>query len=170
MVEPVRVYLGLGSNQDRPLEQLARAVRELEKVVAIDTVSSVYLTEPVGFSDQPDFMNVVVSGTTVCSPEALLDEAQRVEEHMGRVRTFRNAPRVIDVDVLAFGEIVAESPRLTLPHPGVATRGFVLHPLAEIAPGWRHPVTGETPRELLARAGGTERVERVGALPPYDAR
>lgn len=170
MVKPVRVLLGLGANQRRPLEQLARAVAELSAVVEVEAVSSVYRTEPVGYADQPDFFNVVVLGTTGVSPEGLLDAAQAIEERMGRVRSFRNAPRLIDVDVLAYGERVMSTPRLTLPHPGIPTRGFVLHPLAEIAPEWRHPVTGETPPEMLARAGVTERVERVGPLAAGGAR
>jgi 2-amino-4-hydroxy-6-hydroxymethyldihydropteridine diphosphokinase len=83
---------------------------------------------------------------------------------MGRERSFANAPRLIDVDLLAYGERVMHSDALTLPHPGIAHRGFVLHPLAEVAPEWVHPTLGLTARELLSAAPSLERVERVGAL------
>jgi 2-amino-4-hydroxy-6-hydroxymethyldihydropteridine diphosphokinase len=80
---------------------------------------------------------------------------------MGRRRTFRNAPRVIDIDILAYGDEVIRGERLTVPHPGIAHRGFVLHPLAEVAPGWRHPESGQTAREMLSAAASLERVEKI---------
>ena len=159
------VFLGLGANVGEPLAQLADAVGRLRAVVEIDAVSSVYRTEPVGYADQPDFFNLVVRGRSDLPPEVLLDRILDVERAMGRARTFRNAPRVIDIDLLAYGGVVLDTPRLTLPHPGIPARGFVLHPLAEIAPGWRHPVTGKTARELLESAPHLERVERHGPLP-----
>jgi 2-amino-4-hydroxy-6-hydroxymethyldihydropteridine diphosphokinase len=89
-----------------------------------------------------------------------------VEGALGRVRTFADAPRTIDIDLLAFGTRVMEVPGLTLPHPRLHQRGFVLHPLAEIAPEWRHPVLGQTARELLSSGAARERVERLGPLYP----
>jgi 2-amino-4-hydroxy-6-hydroxymethyldihydropteridine diphosphokinase len=162
-----RVILGLGANVGRPLEQLAEAVAALRAFVHVHAVSSVYRTEPVGFGDQPDFLNVVVAGGTALEPEALLDATQGVEAAMGRVRTFANAPRPIDVDLLAYGDREVATSRLTLPHPGIAKRGFVLYPLAEVAPAWVHPVLRQTARELLRLAGPLERVERLGALPSF---
>jgi 2-amino-4-hydroxy-6-hydroxymethyldihydropteridine diphosphokinase len=128
-------------------------------------VSSVYRTEPVGYAEQPDFHNLVVRGRTGLGAEEVLERILGVEREMGRERTFRNAPRRIDVDLLAYGDQILDTPSLTLPHPGIPARGFVLHPLAEVAPGWRHPVLGKTARELLESAPALERVERLGPLP-----
>lgn len=160
------VLLGLGANVGDPPRQLAAAVDALRGFVADVEVSSVYRTEPVGFAEQPDFHNLVARGWTRLDPEALLDRVLEVEREMGRERTFRNAPRVIDIDLLAYGDEIVDTPRLVLPHPGIPTRGFVLHPLTEIAPGWRHPALGKTARELLDAASMLERVERIGPLVP----
>jgi 2-amino-4-hydroxy-6-hydroxymethyldihydropteridine diphosphokinase len=126
----------------------------------------VYRSEPVGHREQPDFFNAVVRGRTELEPGALLARLHAVEEAMGRRRSFRNAPRVIDLDLLACGDRVVDTPELLLPHPRLAERAFVLVPLAEVAPEWRHPLLGRTARELLAVAGALERIERWGRLPP----
>lgn len=158
------VIFGLGANLGRPRRQLAAAVEMLGETVEIDRVSSVYRTEPVGFEAQPDFYNIVVQGRSELSPEQLLSEALRIEEELGRVRTFPNAPRIVDVDVLDRGGSTYHSPDLTLPHPRLHERSFVLVPLAEIAPHWRHPGLGLTASELLARLSHIGRIERVGPL------
>ena len=158
---PTDVLLALGANLGDPRRQLARAVAALRGFVTDLRESSVYRTEPVGYADQPDFYNQVVGGTTALTAEEVLDRILAVEREMGRERTFRNAPRVIDIDLLACGDAVIETPRLVLPHPGIPTRGFVLHPLAEVAPDWVHPVLRRTARELLSAAPPLERVERV---------
>lgn len=159
------VLLGLGANLGDPVAQLAQAVQALWAVVRIDGVSSVYRSEPVGYAQQPDFYNVVVRGRTGLEPRALLAAAQGVEEALGRRRSFANAPRTLDIDLLACGDLVMRTDALVLPHPRLHLRGFVLHPLAEVAPEWRHPVLLRTARELLSTADALERVERVGALP-----
>lgn len=160
----VDVLLGLGANLGDPAAQLARAVDLLRGYVDVDRVSDVYRSQPVGHADQPDFLNVVVAGRTRLDPAELLAAAQAVEERVGRRATFRNGPRVIDVDVLAYGDRVMRTQALTLPHPRLHLRGFVLHPLAEVAPEWRHPVLGGTAEEMIAAAAGLERVERVEPL------
>jgi 2-amino-4-hydroxy-6-hydroxymethyldihydropteridine diphosphokinase len=158
------VLLGLGANVGDPLGQLARAVEALRTILDDVAVSSVYRTAPVGYDDQPDFYNLVVRGTTTLPPDELLARILEVERSLGRERTFRNAPRTIDVDILAYGDRVIGTPSLTIPHPGIPNRGFVLHPLAEVAPGWRHPALHQTARELLDQASDLERVERIGRL------
>jgi 2-amino-4-hydroxy-6-hydroxymethyldihydropteridine diphosphokinase len=163
------VLLGLGANLGDPVAQLRKAVEALAPAVRIDGVSSVYRTEPVGYADQPDFYNLVVRGSTALAPLELLAAAQGVEEALGRRRSFPNAPRTIDVDLLAYGDRVMRTEALTLPHPRLHLRGFVLHPLAEVAPEWRHPVLLRTARELLSSLDAPERVERVGALPAAGA-
>jgi 2-amino-4-hydroxy-6-hydroxymethyldihydropteridine diphosphokinase len=157
------VLLGLGANLGDPLAQLRRAVDALREILSDVRVSSVYRTEPVGHRDQPDFHNLVVRGMTELSADELLARILDIEREMGRRRTFRNAPRVMDVDLLAYGNEVRDTPGLVLPHPRMAERGFVLHPLAEVAPEWRHPTFAQTARELLS-AGRFERVERLGPL------
>jgi 2-amino-4-hydroxy-6-hydroxymethyldihydropteridine diphosphokinase len=163
------VLLGLGANEGDPVAQLGKAVEALSRVVRIGAVSSVYRSAPVGFAAQPDFYNVVVRGWTALEPLALLRAAQGVEAALGRRRTFRDAPRPIDVDLLAYGDRVMRTDDLMLPHPRLHLRGFVLHPLVEVAPEWPHPVLLKTARELLSTAAALERVERVGPLPGFGA-
>ncbi|HET7460621.1 MAG TPA: 2-amino-4-hydroxy-6-hydroxymethyldihydropteridine diphosphokinase [Longimicrobium sp.] len=155
------VLLGLGANVGDPLAQLARAIEGLGAFVAGLRTSSIYRTEPVGHRDQPDFYNLVARGATMLAPLELLARILELEREIGRERTFRNAPRVIDIDVLDYAGRVSRDPRLLLPHPGIPSRGFVLHPLAEVAPEWVHPVLGQTARELLSAAHDIERVERL---------
>lgn len=133
----------------------------------MERVSSLYRSEPVGNPDQPDFLNLVVAGRTALAAPALLAALLAVEAALGRQRPFPGAPRTLDIDLLAYGSEVRASPELVLPHPRLHLRGFVLHPLAEVAAEWRHPVLGRTARELLSRACSLERVERVGQLHPF---
>lgn len=156
--------LGLGSNLGDRRRNLADAVRRLTGVVEALAISSVYRSQPVGFADQPDFLNLVLLARTPLGPYELLDRLQEIEHVLGRERTFPNAPRTIDLDILAYDDAVIRSDRLTIPHPRLHSRGFVLHPLAEIVPGWRHPVLGVGPAELIRRAGELEWVEREEPL------
>lgn len=126
-------------------------------MVTIDAVSSVYETEPVGFREQPDFWNLTLRAHTTLPPERLVAETQRIERELGRTPSFRNAPRVIDIDLLLYGDEVVDRAGLVVPHPRMMERAFVLAPLAELDPTLRHPATGESLSERL-RSTTLERV------------
>jgi 2-amino-4-hydroxy-6-hydroxymethyldihydropteridine diphosphokinase len=150
------VYLGLGSNRGDRLANLRGAARRLHNAIVITQVSSVYETEPVGFAEQPWFLNAVLEGYTELSAEELLQCALATEKALGRARSFPNAPRTIDIDILLYGEMEIASPSLTVPHPRFTERGFTLCPLTEIAPLLEHPVTGDSMESILATAVGLE--------------
>jgi GTP cyclohydrolase-4 len=143
------VYLALGSNLGDRRGNLAAALQRLREVVNIDRVSSVYETEPVGYLDQPRFLNIVCCGKTWLSAEELLQYAKGIEVELGRQPTFRNGPRPIDIDILLYDDLTLEQPDLIIPHPRMAERAFVLVPLTEIAPDVVDPSTGCTAQELL---------------------
>ncbi|MBI4460056.1 MAG: 2-amino-4-hydroxy-6-hydroxymethyldihydropteridine diphosphokinase [Acidobacteria bacterium] len=139
------VYLSLGSNLGDRLGSLRRACRALEKAdVRLDHFSSVYETEPLDFAGQNWFLNCVIEADTSLPPLNLLREAQRIEEELGRRRETPKGPRTIDVDILLYGDLVLASETLTLPHPRMTERKFVLEPLREIAPALRLPPTFKT--------------------------
>lgn len=163
------VYIGLGSNVGDREAELRRAVRLIDFYdLRVKRVSSVYETLPLYREDQAKFLNAVIEASTTLFPVRLLLRLQNIERTMGRKRTVRNAPRNIDIDILLFGNHIVESPSLTLPHPGIAERRFVLEPLAELAPDLLHPVTKQTMRELLAAVppGGVRRTDIPLAVPP----
>lgn len=146
-------YLGLGSNLGDRKQNLAQALELVSQQVAVEQLSSIYETEPVGYKQQPLFLNAVCRIFTKLSPEQLLGLAKGIEAKLGRIPSFHNAPRLIDIDILFYGDEVVSSRELTIPHPHLAERAFVLVPLAEIAPGLIHPENGKTIRELLNKLG-----------------
>jgi GTP cyclohydrolase-4 len=144
------VYLALGSNLGDRRGSLAAALQRLREVIEIKSVSSVYETEPVGYLEQPRFLNMVCTGNTWLSPQELLKYTQAIEVVVGRKPTFRNGPRSIDIDILFYDDVQLNDTQLTIPHPRLHERAFVLVPLAEIAPEQVDPATGKTVSELLA--------------------
>ncbi len=159
------VYLGLGSNLGDRDANLAAALRALAAVVTIERVSSVYDTAPMLYANQPRFHNLVCRATTSLSPVALLRAVKAIERQLGRRRGPRYGPRLIDIDLLFYDQLVLHTAALTLPHPRLSERAFVLAPLAEIAPALAHPVLGETVADLLQHVPEDD-VRRVGPLPP----
>jgi len=158
------VFLALGANLGAREATLEAALAALARQgVQVRRRSGLYLTEPVGGPPQDWYVNQVVLGETALEPAALLETALAIERAHGRERSVPNAPRTLDIDILFFGERVVTTPRLTIPHPRLQERRFVLVPLAEIAPEHRHPVSGLTARELLARCADTARVVPHGA-------
>lgn len=156
-----RAYLGLGSNLGDKVENLREAVRLIDEGPQTQVVakSSLYATAPVGYLDQDDFVNGVVGIETGLTPEALLALCQSVEQSLRRVRLIRWGPRTIDVDVLLYEGVVSSDPVLTLPHPRVHERAFVLVPLAELDAGLM--ISGKTVEAWLAGvdAGDIQRLE-----------
>jgi len=161
---PATIYLGLGSNLGDRMGSLTMALERLSQRVTIREISSVYETEPLGFKEQPLFLNAVVSAMTELDPFELLRFIKQIESDLGRKPGFRNAPRPIDIDILFYGDLVTQTPELTIPHPGVAERAFVLVPLVEIAPEFVHPVRQRKVDDLLAEVNGLDGVRGVGRL------
>jgi 2-amino-4-hydroxy-6-hydroxymethyldihydropteridine diphosphokinase len=142
------VYLSLGSNVGDREAQLRDALTRLAAIGRVVAVSSFYETEPVEFTRQPWFLNCAVALETSKTPRELIAAILRIEEDMGRRRLQKKGPRSIDIDILLVGSLVVEEPELTIPHPAMHQRRFVLEPLAEIAPEVLHPVLNKTIREL----------------------
>jgi len=144
------VYLALGSNLGDRRANLSAARDHLASVdLTITRASAIYETEPRDLVQQPWFLNQVIEVETSLFPRQLLARAQKIERDMGRKRIQPKGPRVIDIDILLFGEAVIHTPDLEIPHPRMLERRFVLDPLAELAPDLRHPVTGRSMREAL---------------------
>ena len=138
------VFLGLGSNLEQPLVQLSRALREVHEIpnTALIRVSSFYDTVPIGLADQPNFVNAVAELQTQMSPTELLNHLIEIEAAHKRVRSVRDGPRTLDLDILLYNDIRMNEPLLTIPHPRMHERAFVLWPLAEIAPELSIPGRG----------------------------
>jgi 2-amino-4-hydroxy-6-hydroxymethyldihydropteridine diphosphokinase len=155
------VYLALGSNLgDRP-GNLRDATAALLPVVTVLDASPVYETQPWGKTDQPAFLNMVIKGDTYLEPLELLKYLKCMETNLGRLPTVRYGPRKIDIDILFYANLILDTPELTIPHPSLHERAFVLVPLADLAPDLVHPVFGKTVRQLLAGVDGTG-VKRYG--------
>ncbi len=163
------VYLSLGSNMGAREEHLQRAIDLLAaRRVEPLRCSPVYETEPQDLRDQPWFLNLVLEARTEYFPLQLLAQTAAIERELGRQRLVANGPRTIDIDILVYGRHVVETPALTIPHPRMTARRFVLQPLVDLAPHLRHPILGQSMKELLG-ALAAQAVRRVPFTPRLPA-
>ena len=169
MRESVEAYLALGSNLGDREGNLRRALALLAERLEITRCSSIYESEPWGYTGQEKFLNMVCSVHTSLSPQELLAWAKEVERRLGRTSTIRHGPRTIDVDILLYGREQVDEPELAIPHAGLAERPFVLVPLAEVAPQVVHPVTGQRVTHLRDCVAGREGV-RWWSDPPTEGQ
>jgi dihydroneopterin aldolase/2-amino-4-hydroxy-6-hydroxymethyldihydropteridine diphosphokinase len=151
-----KVYISLGSNLGDKEKNLKDAIEFMKCLSYTDviSVSPFYLTEPQGVKEQPYFLNGVVKLETMLKPDELLDKLKRIEETMGRKKTRRWGPRIIDLDIVFYDDIVLEDEKLVIPHPQLRNRWFVLKPLNDIEPDFKHPVIGKTVNQLLEEING----------------
>ena len=158
----ITAYIGLGSNQDGPRAQVDQAFAELAGLPAtrLAARSPLYRSAPIDAPGQPDFVNAVAAVETGLSAAQLLEALQAIESRHGRERAYRNAPRTLDLDLLLFGDTAFASPTLTLPHPRMHERAFVLRPLLDLDP--RAEIPGRGAAHALLRACAGQRIERIG--------
>jgi 2-amino-4-hydroxy-6-hydroxymethyldihydropteridine diphosphokinase len=156
-----QVYLSVGSNLGDRAGNLKAAIEHLRGLGEVVSVSSFYETEPVEFTAQPWFLNCAVEMKTEKTPQQLLARILEIEQKLGRQRGQKNGPRTIDLDILLFGNSIVEDQGLTIPHPAMHERRFVLEPLTEIAPEARHPILRSTIRELRDAVPPGQAVRKV---------
>lgn len=145
------VIIALGTNLGERVKNLSNARLHLAPYLRIDKISPIYETEPWGYANQPLFLNQVIIGETDLSPQELLKILKSTEEYMGREKTFKNGPRLIDLDLIFYGDLILETEQLKIPHPGLHERAFVLIPLMDIAPDWEHPILKQPIRKLAEK-------------------
>ena len=148
------VYLGLGSNKGDTIENLRRGIAMLAPQIEVKKISSVYLSAPMYEEHQDHFHNIAVQGTTTLTPFDLLKHAKEIERQLGRQEGNRNGPRELDIDILFFDDLILNTPELSIPHPRMHERPFVLVPMEEIARRKMHPVLEKEVIELWAEVGG----------------
>lgn len=143
------IYLALGSNLDDRLANLKQAITSLSPQMEVKAKSRVYETPPWGYAEQPMFLNQVIKANTYLEFEPLLKHIKRLEIALGRKPSFKNGPRLIDIDILFYNDLVLNTSSLVIPHPHMHERGFVLLPLMDIAPDLVHPVHKKSVREMI---------------------
>ena len=148
-----KIFIGLGSNIGNRQENLKQALATLLPEIAVRKISPVYETAPMYVENQPKFLNAVCEATTELSAVEVFKKLKQIEEGMARAGTFRFGPRIIDLDMLFYGDARMDTPELTVPHPRIAERAFVLAPMIGIAPDFVHPVLGCTMAQLLSQLG-----------------
>ena len=164
-----RVFLGLGSNLGNRSAHVSEAVLHLEEMgILTIQCSSLYETQPVEVTDQPDFINLASEVQTQLKAEILLETCLLVERKMGRLRREPKGPRIVDIDILFYGQEIWHSRQLSIPHPAIAQRRFVLVPMVEIAPDFQDPVSGFTMKSLLEHCPDHSSVRRLQTRPTDD--
>lgn len=154
------VYLSLGSNSGDREENLSQALALLSQKVKLEKTSSIYETEPMGYKEQPLFLNLACQITTDLNPGELLELAKRIEKKLGRIPGFPDSPRPIDIDILFYDDKIVAMPDLIIPHPRIQERAFVLIPLSEIAPELIHSELNKSIGEMAAAVAGSEGVRK----------
>ena len=144
------MFLSVGTNLGNKAENLKKAIEEIKDMAEIIACSSVYETAAFGIAEQPRFLNQVIEIKTVFGPLELLQRLQDIEKCMGRIRTIKNGPRIIDIDILFYGDKIIHTELVTIPHPSIVKRSSVLIPLCDIAPDFLHPTEKKTIREIVA--------------------
>ncbi len=144
-----KVFLGIGSNVGEKIPYIKKAVTLLSKILTDMEKAPLYISKAVGFEDQPDFINTVISGYTDIEPYELFKKVKDIEKKVGRIKRFRWGPREIDIDILFYGNLLIEKDDLIIPHPRIHERDFVLKPLSDLDPNFVHPVFKKTVKELL---------------------
>jgi 2-amino-4-hydroxy-6-hydroxymethyldihydropteridine diphosphokinase len=156
------IYLSLGSNLGDREKNIRDAVAALHKAgIDVTRTSSMYETEPVDYLEQPWFVNMAAEAETELPPAAVLQVLRGIETDMGSKKTVAKGPRLIDMDILLYGDDVIDTPELQVPHPRMHLRRFVLQPLAEIAPDLRHPISGLNPSQMMAQANDPSTVKKI---------
>ncbi len=143
------ILLGLGSNLGERFDNLTSAIKALTPEIMVQTISPTYETQPLYVTQQPEFLNLLVRATTTLSPISLLDSIQTLEVELGRKPSVRFGPRIIDIDIIDYDSLILNLESLTIPHPRMHERLFVLRPLINIVPNWIHPRTGKTVQQLI---------------------
>lgn len=162
------VFIGIGSNLGNRTENCLTALESISNFSIIEAASSFYETEPVGNEDQPKFINVVIKVKTLLSHLELLNSLKTTEKQMGRKRSEKWGPRIVDLDILFYENLVLQSQELTIPHKHLHRRGFVLEPLCEIEPWFEHPVLKQTVSTLLKNLNDKREVKMVGKFYTVD--
>lgn len=155
------ILLGLGSNLGERFDNLTAAIEALSPEVTVRTISPTYETQPLYVTEQPEFLNLVVRGTTALSPINLLALIKTIEAKIGRKHSIRFGPRIIDIDIIDYDSLILGLGNLTTPHPRMHERLFVLKPLIDIVPNWMHPLTGQTAQQLI------EKIPSLGIVKQY---
>ena len=158
MAELFEIYLGIGSNLGDRESKIRFALCQLGKIIQIERLSKIYETAPWGYQNQPKFLNLVMKCTTGLSPKDLLNSCKSIEKEAGREVNFKYGPRALDIDILAYENLVIKDASLEIPHAMLHMRAFVLIPLKEIAPDWIHPVLQVSVSEMIEKLEAREEV------------